>query len=86
MKAITMAVLASSIALSGLALASQSGGERRHRSMMERMMNGETGGGQMTGMMTMMGQMSKMMDQCSSMMASMESTEGSERKEQHREQ
>jgi hypothetical protein len=84
MKTITLALLVSSLALSGLALASQSGGEGRDRSMMERMTNGETHGERMMGMMDAMGQMSKMMDRCSAMMESMKSAHGSEQRTQER--
>jgi hypothetical protein len=78
MKKITLAVLVSFLTASGLALASQSGEEKRGQSMMEHMMNNEKGGEDMMGMMKMMGQMSKMMDQCSSMMESMEPPHDSE--------
>lgn len=76
MKKFTLAVLISLLILSGVALAHQSGGEKRGSSMpgmMQQMMGGEaTGGGMggMGGMMGMMGQMGKMMDQCTAMMGS----------------
>jgi len=78
MKAITLAVLVS-IVLSGLALASQSGDQMDHPSMMQEMMKGEkgmegmSGMGGMMGMMKMMGQMTKMADQCTTMMGSSQS-------------
>ncbi len=68
MKTITLAVLVS-IVLSGLALASQSGEQKDHTSMMQGMMKGEKGMEGMSGMGGMM-RMMKMMDQCSAMMES----------------
>lgn len=68
MKTIILAVLAS-IVLSGLALASQSGEQKDHTSMMQEMMKGEKGMEGMSGMGGMM-RMMKMMNQCSTMMES----------------
>jgi len=68
MKTITLAVLVS-IVLSGLALASQSGDQMDHPSMMQEMMKGEKGMEGMSGMGGMM-RMMKMMDQCGAMMES----------------
>lgn len=65
MKSITLAVLAA-IVLSGVALASQSGEQKDHSSMMQEMMRGGKQGEHKEGMMRMM----KMMDQCSAMMES----------------
>ena len=74
MRNIAVVVFVSLLAVSGLALA-QSGEQKNSRSSgMEHMKDSEMGGGQMMGMMKMMGQMSKMMDQCSSMMDSMASS------------
>ena len=77
MKKITFVGLLSFLMLSGLALAEQSGEEKKGSSMqgmMQQMMKGESGGESgmegMMGMMKMMGQMGKMMDQCAAMMAS----------------
>ena len=53
MKTITLAVLVS-IVLSGLALASQSGEQKDHTSMMQEMMKGEKGMEGMSGMGGMM--------------------------------
>ncbi len=69
MKTITLGVLVSSLVLSGLALASQSG-EQKERPSQE-MMKGGNQGEHKDGMMRMM----KMMDQCAAMM---ESTHGPE--------
>ncbi len=78
MKTISLAVLVSFLVLSGLALASQSGEQKDHSSMMQEMMKGEKQGEHMDGMMRMM----KMMDQCAAMM---EATHGSEAaKENHK--
>jgi hypothetical protein len=66
MKTISVAVLVSFLVLSGLALASQSGEQKDHSSMMQEMMKGGKQGEHMDGMMRMM----KMMDQCSAMMES----------------
>jgi len=65
MKTITLAVLVS-IVLSGLDLASQSGEQKDHTSMMQEMMKGERGMEGMSGM----GGMMKMMNQCGAMMES----------------
>ena len=65
MKTITLAFLVS-IVLSGLALASQSGDQMDHPSMMQEMMKGEKGMEGMSGM----GGMMKMMNQCGAMMES----------------
>ena len=77
MKKITFVGLLSFLMLSGLALAEQSGEEKKGSSMqgmMQQMMQGEKTGESgmegMMGMMKMMGQMGKMMDQCAAMMAS----------------
>ena len=75
MKTITLAVLVS-IVLSGLALASQSGEQKDHTSMMQEMMKGEKGTEGMSGMGGMM-RMMKMMDQCAAMMESTGDSEGS---------
>jgi len=72
MKTITLAVLVSSLVLSGLALASQSGEQKDNRSMMEEMMKGSKEGDNMSGMMRMM----KMMDQCGAMMESSKESGG----------
>jgi len=78
MKTISLAVLVSFLVLSGLALASQSGEQKDHSSMMQEMMKGEKQGEHIDGMTRMM----KMMDQCAAMM---ESTHGSEAaKENHK--
>ena len=83
MKKITLVVLASTLVLSGAALAQQSG-EQKNRSsmhdMMQQMMKGEKSGesgmggmggmGSMGGMMGMKEQMPKMMEQCAAMMGS----------------
>ena len=80
MKKITLVVLASTLVLSGAALAQQSG-EQKNRSsmhnMMQQMMKGEKSGesgmggmGGMGGMMGMKEQMPKMMEQCAAMMGS----------------
>jgi hypothetical protein len=71
MKTITLGVLVSLLVLSGLALASQSGEQKDHQSMMEEMMKGSKKGDHMNGMMRMM----KMMEQCSAMMESSHSSE-----------
>ena len=63
MKTIGLAGLVSFLALSGLALASQSGEEKDHPSMMQEMMKD---GEHKAGMMDMM----KMMNQCAAMMES----------------
>ena len=67
MKTISLAALVSFLVLSGLALASQSGEQEDHSSMMQEMMKGGQQGEHKDGMMRMM----KMMDQCASMMDSM---------------
>jgi hypothetical protein len=72
MKTITLAVLVSIVLVAGLALASQSGEQKDHTSMMQEMMKGEKGMEGMSGMGGMM-RMMKMMDQCGAMM---ESTDG----------
>jgi hypothetical protein len=71
MKTITLAVLVSFLVLSGMALASQSGEQKDHSSMMEEMKSGKEGD-HMGRMMRMM----KMMDQCSAMMESMHPESG----------
>jgi Spy/CpxP family protein refolding chaperone len=71
MKSITLAVLAA-IVLSGVALASQSGEQKDHSSMMQEMMKGGNQGEHKDGMMRMM----KMMDQCAAMMDSDHGSEG----------
>ena len=71
MKTISLAVLASFLVLSGLALASQSGEQKDHSSMMQEMMKGGKQGEQKDGMMRMM----KMMDQCAAMMESAHDSE-----------
>ena len=72
MKTISLGVLVSLLVLSGLAMAAQSGEQRRDPSMMEHMMKegkaGEESGGHMMRMM-------KMMDQCSAMMESSQAFE-----------
>lgn len=78
MKKLILAGLTSLVVLSGVALAEQTGEQKRSSSMqgmMQQMMGGETagrgmGGGMegMMGMMRMMGQMGQMMDQCVAMM------------------
>ena len=82
MKKFTLAALVSLLILSGVALAYQSGEEKRGSSMpgmMQQMMGGETAGegmagiGGMMGMMRLMGQMTKMADQCAAMMGSSQS-------------
>lgn len=65
MKSITLAVLAA-IVLSGVALASQSGEQKDHSSMMQEMMRGGKQEEHKQGMMRMM----KMMDRCAAMMES----------------
>lgn len=76
MNKITTVGLLAFLILSGVALAHQSGEEKKGssmQSMMHQMMGGETAGEGMAGMggmMRMMGQMTKMMDQCSAMMGS----------------
>lgn len=86
MKKFALAALVSLLILSGVALAYQSGEEKRGSSMpgmMQQMMGGETAGEGMAGMggmMGMMGQMTKMMDQCTTMMGSSQS-EAQETKE-----
>lgn len=74
MKKIAFVGLLALLILSGIALAGQSGEEKKGSSMrgvMQEMMRGGAGGesgmgmmGGMEGMMGMMGQMGKMMDQC----------------------
>jgi hypothetical protein len=80
MKKITFVGLLSFLMLSGLALAEQTGQEKKAspmQGMMQEMMKGEkTGEGGMGGMMRMM----KMMEQCGAMMESMH-TESGEAKE-----
>jgi hypothetical protein len=71
MKTITLAVLVSFLVLSGMALASQSGEQKNHSSMMEEMMKSGKEGDHMGRMMRMM----KMMDQCSAMMESSHDSE-----------
>jgi preprotein translocase subunit YajC len=71
MKTITLAVLVSFLVLSGMALASQSGEQKDHSSMMEEMKSGKEGD-HMGQMMRMM----KIMDQCSAMMESMHPESG----------
>ena len=82
MKTITLAVLVS-IVLSGLALASQSGEQKDHSSMMQEMMKGEKGMEGMSGMGGMM-RMMKIMDQCSSMMESSQAKAGQTEQEQQK--
>jgi hypothetical protein len=76
MKKITFVGLLSFLMLSGLALAEQTGQEKKAspmQGMMQEMMKGEkTGEGGMGGMMRMM----KMMEQCSAMMESMHTGSG----------
>jgi hypothetical protein len=72
MKTIGLFVLVSLLVLSGLALASQSGEQRDHSSMMQEMMKGGKQGEHKDGMMRMM----KMMDQCAAMMESAHGSEG----------
>jgi hypothetical protein len=72
MKTIGLFVLVSLLVLSGLALASQSGEQRDHSSMMQEMMKGGKQGEHKDGMMRMM----KMMDQCAAMMESEHGSEG----------
>jgi hypothetical protein len=67
MKTVVSVALVSLLAISGMALAAQSGEQKDHLSMMEGMMKGGQDGEHMQGMMRMM----KMMDQCASMMDSM---------------
>ncbi len=69
MKTITSIALVAFLVLSGLALASQSGEQKDHPSMMEEMMKGKKEG---EGMMRMM----KMMEQCSTMMESAKESGG----------
>jgi Spy/CpxP family protein refolding chaperone len=67
MKTISLAVLLSFVVLSGVALASQSGEQKKRPSRMEEMMKGGKDGEHMgSSMMRIM----KMMDQCSAMMES----------------
>lgn len=79
MKKFALAALVYLLILSGVALAHQSGEEKRGSSMpgmMQQMMGGGTPGEGMAGMggmMGMMGQMTKMMDQCTTMMGSSQS-------------
>lgn len=80
MKTISLAVLVSFLVLSGLALASQSGEQKDHSSMMQEMMKGEKQGEHMDGMMRMM----KMMDQCASMMESSQATAGKTEQDQQK--
>ncbi len=92
MKKFALAALVSLLILSGVALAHQSGEEKRGSSMpgmMQQMMGGETAGegmggmGGMMGMMKMMGQMTKMVDQCTAMMGSSQSeAQGSKESQQ----
>jgi len=66
--------LVSALILSGVALATQVEDEKKGSSMqgmMQEMMKGENGKGEMMGMMRMRGEMETMMDQCASMMESM---------------
>jgi hypothetical protein len=72
MKTIGLFVLVSLLVLSGLALASQSGEQKDHSSMMQEMMKGGKQGEHKDGMMRMM----KMMDQCAAMMESAHGSEG----------
>lgn len=74
MKSIGLAVFVSALALSGWALASQSGERKDHSSMMQEMMKGEDQGKHMNGMMRMM----KMMEQCAAMMESAGDSEAKE--------
>lgn len=74
--------LVSALILSGVALANQVEDEKKGssmRGMMQEMMKGGNGMGEMMGMM---GQMTKMMDQCTAMMASgeTEETKGEDKK------
>jgi len=69
MKTITSIALVAFLVLSGLALASQSGEQKDHPSMMEEMMKGKKEG---EGMMRMM----KMMEQCGTMMESAKESGG----------
>ena len=78
MKTISLAGLVSFLVLSGLALASQSGEQKDHSSMMQEMMKGEKQGEHMDGMMRMM----KMMNQCAAMMESTHDSEAA--KENHK--
>jgi hypothetical protein len=66
MKTMASIALVSLLVLSGMALASQSGEQKEHSSVMEEMMKGGKEGEHKDGMMRMM----KMMDQCSAMMES----------------
>jgi hypothetical protein len=80
MKKLISIGLLSLLISSGVALANQSGGEEKHSSSMQNMMDdmmkgekdGEKGKEGMGGMMRMM----KMMDQCASMMDSSEAKAG----------
>jgi hypothetical protein len=85
MKTTGLTVLVSFLALSGLALASQSGAEKDHSSMMQEMMKGKQsdkggmhGMGDMSGMMGMM----KMMQQCAAMMQSADADGGGAKESQ----
>ena len=78
MKTISLTVLVSLLALSGLALASQSREQKDHSSMMQEMMKGENQGKYMEGMMRMM----KMMEQCAAMMESAHPLEAKENPKQ----
>jgi hypothetical protein len=82
MKTITSAVLVS-IVLSGLALASQSGDQMDHPSMMQEMIKGEKGMEGMGGMGGMM-RMMKMMDQCGAMMESTHDQGGKAKESQNK--
>jgi hypothetical protein len=72
MKTMASIALVSLLVLSGMALASQSGEQKEHSSMMEEMMKGGKEGEHKDGMMRMM----KMMDQCSAMMESAKESDG----------
>jgi hypothetical protein len=75
MKNFVLALLVSSLFVSGVAVAQQSGKKEEGppmKGMMEDMMKSGKDGGHMEGMMRMM----KMMDQCSAMMDSSEANAG----------
>jgi hypothetical protein len=72
MKTISLVGLVSFLVLSGLAVASQSGEQKDHSTMMQRMMKGDKQGTHKDGMMRMM----KMIDQCAAMMESTHNSEG----------
>ena len=83
MKKLISIGLLSFIVLSGAAVAQQPSDKEKGSSMqgmmgqrMQGEKSGESGMGDMKGMMKMMGQMSKMMDQCSSMMESAQTKDG----------